>query len=116
MISREKIFEYLRQVGQLEGSRAMTDEQKTFLDYASRRYIWWGEVNDLDVSPQKAIAQVMNIGTWDDLCRLVALFSPQELLGVLNAAEIGQFNERSWHFWHNWLSGKIPPMPERKIS
>jgi hypothetical protein len=95
---------------------AMTDGQKSFLDYASRRYVWRGEVNGLDVSPQKALAQVMNIGTWDDLCRLVELFSPQELLCVLNAAEIGQFNERSWHFWHNRLSDVVPPMPERKIS
>ena len=93
----------------------MTDEQKIFLDYASRRYIWWGEVNGLSVSPQKTIAQVMNIGTWDDLCRLAELFSPSELLDVLDKAEIGQFNERSWHFWHNRLNGRIPPMPESKL-
>ena len=58
-------------------------------------------------------AQVMNIGTWDDLCRLVELFSEQELEEVLKGAEPGEFSRRSWSFRHCRLSGDIPPMPER---
>jgi hypothetical protein len=59
---------------------------------------------------------VMNIGSWEDMCRLVKVFPQQELISVLNEAEIGQFNERSWHFWHNRFTGKIPPMPQRALS
>ena len=55
----------------------------------------------------------MNIGVWDDVCKLAELFPQSELENVLNTAEAGQFNERSWHFWHNRFSDEVPPMPKR---
>ena len=91
------------------------EEQKTFLANAARRYIWWETVSGAMAYPQKILAQVMNIGVWDDMCKLIELFSQEDLLNVLNTAEIGQFNERSWHFWHNRFTGNVPPMPKRVL-
>jgi hypothetical protein len=90
--------------------------QKTFLSRAARRYVWWETTNDALEYPQRVLAQVMNIGVWKDMCDLVEIFSPQELLDVLDNAEAGQFNERSWSFWHNRLTGNIPPMPKRTLA
>jgi hypothetical protein len=90
--------------------------QKAFLAYAAQRYIWWESTNGALTSPQRIIAHVMNIGSWGDMCKLVEFFPQQELINVLNKAEIGQFNERSWHFWNNRFSDKIPPMPQRVMS
>lgn len=94
----------------------MTKEQDAFLNYSAGRYIWWKTVAEAKEYPQMILAQVMNIGVWDDMCELVRLFSESELRNVLVNAEIGQLNERSWHFWHNRLSNEIPPMPQRILS
>ena len=93
----------------------MNEAQKEYLAKAASRYIWWKTVNEAMDNPQRVLAQVMNIGVWDDMCKLVEFFSENELLDVLDSAEVGQFNERSWHFWHNRLSGIAPPMPERSL-
>jgi len=91
----------------------MNEAQKAFLANAAQRYIWWETANYTTVYPQKILAQVMNIGVWDDICKLVELFREKDLIEVLNTADIGQFNERSWHFWHNRFTDKIPSMPKR---
>ncbi|MDR3333121.1 MAG: hypothetical protein LBT08_10890 [Synergistaceae bacterium] len=100
----------------IAGTTNKKEAQKTFLLHAARRYIWWETTNGAMAYPQKILAQVMNIGVWNDMCKLVELFPPQELLNVLDKAEIGQFNEKSWHFWHNRLSEKIPSMPKRVLE
>jgi len=91
----------------------MNEAQKVFLANAAQRYIWWETANYAIVNPQKILAQVMNIGVWDDICKLVELFHEKDLIEVLNMADIGQFNERSWHFWHNRFTDKVPSMPKR---
>ena len=94
----------------------MSEAQKEFLLDSARRYIWWETANTAMSNPKKVLAQIMNIGVWNDICKLVELFSEQDLLDVLDTAEIGQFNERSWHFWHNRMSVEIPPIPRRILS
>jgi hypothetical protein len=93
----------------------MNESQKAFLAGSAQRYIWWETTQCAMAYPQKILAQIMNIGVWDDICKMVGLFSQKDLLEVLNTADIGQFNERSWHFWHNRFSDKVPPMPERVL-
>ena len=93
----------------------LNEAQKTFLANAARRYIWWETANNAMAYPQRILAQVMNIGVWDDVCKLVELFHEKDLINVLDTAEIGQFNERSWHFWHNCFTEKVPPMPKRVL-
>ena len=92
------------------------EAQKAFLVKAAQRYIWWETANNAMGYPQKIMAQVMNIGVWDDICKLVELFPQEALLNVLNTAEVGQFNEKSWYFWHNRFTDKVPPMPQRVLS
>ena len=93
-----------------------SEEREVFLSRAASRYIWWETVDSALVYPQKILAQVMNIGTWDDMCKLVELFPAKDLLDILNTSYIGQFNERSWRFWHNRFSKEIPPMPKRVLQ
>lgn len=94
----------------------MNEAQRAFLYDSAELYIWWKPPSESMLYPQRILAQIMNIGFWEDWCKMSELFSDQNLQDVLDTAEIGQFNERSWHFWHNRLSGgHIPPMPERKL-
>lgn len=91
----------------------MNPEQMDFLLKAARQYVWWKTPEEALFYPARVIAQIMNIGDWDDLCRLTELFTKQELADVLKNAEIGQFNPRSWSFWSYRLIGDIPEMPRR---
>lgn len=92
----------------------MNPQQQQFLaDMA--KYIWWKTPQQAVAKPDRLIAQVMDIGTWDDLCRLVRVFPESHLLHILQHAEIGQFTPRSWSFWHLRLTDNAapPPMPPR---
>jgi hypothetical protein len=72
-------------------------------DFASR-YIWWRDENP--PSEDRVIAQVMSIGTWDDIRRLEVAYSRDELRGVMLRAQPGWISERSWELWR--LSMNVP--------
>lgn len=63
------------------------------------------------------MAQVMEMGTFQDILVLEQVFGTSGLIRVLHAAEAGWFSPRSWHFWHYRLGmakcGDVPPLPER---
>lgn len=69
---------------------------------------------------KKVIAQVMNIGEYDDVLKLLDLVGEVTLRDVIQTAEIGQFSPKSWHFWHYRLNlaelDCVPPMPVRKVE
>jgi hypothetical protein len=72
--------------------------------------------------PHRVAAQVMNLGTWEDLTELADVAGEDYLRGVLQNAEAGQLNARSWHYWHYRLglaeygARPVPPMPVRKMA
>ena len=87
------------------------------------RYIWWKPVDDALRYPDRIIAQVMNIGDYEDAQALVEVVGEQALREVVHHAEAGQFNERSWVYWHIRLglapadaSEAFPPLPVRDFS
>jgi len=92
--------------------------QQDLLRYFVSRYIWWGTVEEALLFPERILAQVMNIGTFDDLGRLCSAWTSDELRHVITHAEPGWFDERSWTYWHLRLgltSGdeSPPPLPVR---
>lgn len=70
--------------------------------------------------PHRILAQVMNIGDFDDVRELVDLMGDEVLRGVLKSAEPGEFNLRSWCYWHYRLGladlGGVPPLPQRRFA
>jgi hypothetical protein len=86
------------------------------------RYIWWKEVEEAMQFPDRVAAQVMNIGDWRDVVAMVEAVGEDYLRHILQNAEAGQLNERSWHYWHYRLGlaeyGRrpVPPMPARKLA
>ena len=86
------------------------------------RYIWWKTPEDATVFPRLVAAQVMNLGTFDDLTAMIESVGEEYLRKVLRHAEAGQLNPRSWHYWHYRLGlaefGRVPvpPTPMRKTS
>jgi hypothetical protein len=66
----------------------------------------------------RIIAQVMSIGTDDDIRRLEAAYSANELRELMLRAQPGWISERSWEFWRGRLraagAGPIPEKPPRR--
>jgi hypothetical protein len=88
----------------------------TLLAAFASRYIWWRDAQP--PSDDRIIAQVMNLGTYDDIRRLEAAYGPQELRAVMLRAQPGWIGKRSWNFWRARLShagaGPIPEAPPRR--
>jgi len=86
----------------------------------SQRYVWWKTPEEAAAYPMRVIAQVMNLGTFEDIRRLTAEVDEDSLRDILRHAEAGQFSERSWAYWHYRLGmaevGRVPAMPKRKAG
>lgn len=86
----------------------------------ARRYIWWQAPKQAICNKHKLMAQVMNLGTIDDVAILRALVDDDALRAVLADASPGWFSERSWHYWHQMLGEAdlvdVPAMPVRTFG
>ena len=84
------------------------------------KYVWWTSPGEALQIPSRIVAHVMNIGDYDDVQSLATALGEDYLRSVVMSAEAGQFNERSWTYWHYRLGiaplGKVPPMPIRKLA
>src|SRR5579863_6286689 len=66
----------------------------------AEKYIWWKTPDEALRYPGRVIAQVMNIGDYDDVQEMVQALGDETLRKVLRSAEAGMFNARSWTYWH----------------
>ncbi len=93
------------------------DDEECLLRLAAR-YIWWKTPDA--VTPERVVAQVMNIGDYADVQIMAEQVGDNFLRHVLSVAEPGQFNERSWAYWHYRLGlagiGRVPSLPQRKFA
>ena len=84
------------------------------------KYIWWKTPEEAVAMPERVIAQVMNIGDYSDVQLLVSQVGDEVLREVLTHAEAGQFNERSWAYWHYRLGlssvDQVPALPVRRFA
>ncbi|MEI7538186.1 MAG: hypothetical protein WCJ76_13285 [Comamonadaceae bacterium] len=70
--------------------------------------------------PERVIAQVMNIGDYDDVRELSRQVGDDVLRNVLRQAQAGQFGKRSWVYWNYRLGlasvDHVPAMPVRRFE
>ena len=89
------------------------------LQTLARKYVWWKRPEEAAAHPERIVAQVMNIGDYDDVQSLVHRAGLPYLREVLLHAEAGQFDARSWTYWHYRLGlsepGEVPRLPERRL-
>ena len=81
------------------------------------KYVWWKDPDDALSNRVHFLAQMMTMGTLEDVQWMCANFSEANLIEVLNQAPPGVFNGRSWHYWHNRLGSgdQVPEMPSRRL-
>jgi len=84
------------------------------------KYLWWKSPEEAVQQPERVVARVMDMGDWDDVQMLANALGDEYLREVLTHAEAGQYNERSWAYWHYRLGlakpGKVPAMPRRRTA
>ena len=98
----------------------MKQPNSDLLANLASKYIWWKTAAEAMQYPERIIAQVMNIGDYDDVQLMVKFINEESLKNILKTADIGQFNEKSWHYWHYRLHLAkpecIPPMPQNRFG
>jgi len=84
----------------------------------AQRYIWWQPPEASVRDPRRVLAQVMDVGTLEDIQAMAEVVGSDTLIAVLKHAGPGWFRPRSWAFWHTALglatSGRVPPIPSRR--
>ena len=84
------------------------------------KYIWWKTPDEAVARSERIVAQVMDIGDYDDVQALAHVLGDDVFRDVLIHAEIGQFSGRSWAYWHIRLGicsfNNIPTMPARRFA
>jgi hypothetical protein len=79
------------------------------------KYLWWPAFSPGGHGPLRQVAQVMNLGTYDDIRGLEGILTPTELADVMRRAQPGWFDARSWSLWRGRLNaageGVIPENP-----
>ena len=92
----------------------------SLLTKLAAKYVWWKTPREAIEMPERVVAQAMNIGSYDDVQQLAEETGDDYLREVISRAEVGQFNERSWSYWHYRLGlaslGTVPPMPKRRLG
>lgn len=95
-------------------------QHAALLEEMARKYIWWMPPDEALEYPARVVAQVMNMGVFRDASRVADTLGDACLRGVLQTAEAGWFNARSWHYWHYRLGlavvDQVPPLPVRRIA
>ena len=98
----------------------MNQIDRNSLKPLASKYIWWKTPDEAVATPQRVIAQVMNIGDYTDVQALANQVGDDVLREVLKHAEAGQFSERSWAYWHYRLGlarvDQVPALPTRRFA
>ncbi len=96
-------------------------DSRNVLAAMGRRYLWWERDRIDAVPPRRIVAQLMNIGDYDDVLAVLSLLGEAPFRDALANAEAGWFSPKSWSYWHLRLGLRepgesSPPLPARRIE
>ncbi|MDQ2866445.1 MAG: hypothetical protein M3R51_09490 [Candidatus Eremiobacteraeota bacterium] len=99
-------------------NKRVDEESAPFFAQLAQQYIWWKAPGDPSLSRERIIAQVMDIGDFDDMLALRKVCPDDTLRAVLMNADAGWFSPRSWKYWHLVLRlispGESAPPPVKR--
>jgi hypothetical protein len=98
-----------------QGSTTIADVRDLLI--VARRLFWWKPTEEALSDRSRFIAQMMALGTWDDVQITRSIFGDDAFRQVLSSAPPGVIDERSWVYWHNYFGiSPIPPLPQRSYG
>jgi hypothetical protein len=115
--------EPLRTSPSKDGAEYLASEpgvEVSILKKLAAKYIWWQSPEEAARFPRRVLAQVMDLGNFEDSQELIRVCGAPKLADVIRHAQAGWFSPRSWHYWHYRLHlaevGRVPALPERRFS
>ncbi len=82
----------------------------------ARRLFWWKPPAEALRWPERFLAQVMTLGTWEDVQTARRFWSDEDFRAALPRAPAGVFDPRSWSYWRVRLGlHPVPPLPRRQL-
>lgn len=82
----------------------------------AKELFWWQAPEVSLANPRRFLAQVMSLGTWDQLQMAKQAFDVNSFRDALLNAEPGWFDPRSWALWHHALALPVRPLPKRSLT
>lgn len=87
------------------------------LDLLAKKYVWWESTAWAYDHSDILLANIMNLGDWNDIKNLRQIVGDETLKALLENAPPGSFNYRSWDYWHiKFDMLPIPPLPTRNLK
>lgn len=85
------------------------------------RYLWWETPTEAVRQPIRVVAQVMDIGDFDDVRQMISVLGTAPLWEAIFQAQPGWFSGPSWGYWCYRLAitapgDPLPPMPRRTFG
>lgn len=98
----------------------MKKREIQMLRETAARYIWWEPPAQALKRPLRVLAQVMNIGDFEEVRSLLDGMGKESFKEAIAKAEPGWFSPRAWHYWHYRLGlapagGRVPRLPTRSF-
>ena len=94
---------------------SVSAEKKGQISDLAARYLWWDAIDPSGHPVSRMIAQIMRLGTYDDILHLEDIVEPDALADVMLRSAPGWFDDRSWDFWRGRLSvAGRSDIPERR--
>lgn len=91
--------------------RANSRDDDAFVRTIGTRYLWW-ERQRIDAVPiRRILAQIMDIGDYDDIECAIDRLGPAPFVDAIEHALPGWFRPRSWSYWHLRLGLRGPGEP-----
>ncbi len=95
----------------------VNEQSREVLTSLARNMIWWKAPEQALCQPQRLLAQVMALGTWDDVQMARQIWTAEDFRAVLTDAPPGVFDARSWAYWHTVLNVyPLAPLPKRRLG
>jgi hypothetical protein len=95
---------------------AIQDADRQALEEIAEKLFWWKAPADALNSAPRFLAQVMTLGTWNDVQAVQRILGRDAFREVLQNPPAGIFDPRSWSYWHVVFGLPVPPLPERRFK
>jgi len=80
------------------------------------KYVWWKPPRKALADKTHFLAQLMTLGTLEDVQWMMNNYREEELRQTLEVAPPVIFDGRSWCFWHLRLGlSEVPELPRRRL-
>jgi hypothetical protein len=114
------LYPEIRGIAEKLGSKSRKPLEPVIARTFAKRYLWWVDPSDAVNDQIRLVAQVMDLGAFEDVRHLEKELGNDYLREVVRQAKPGYFSERSWTFWHYRLDlarpGKVPELPARRFD